>query len=123
MNNEYILLDSGNLKKLEQVGPYRIIRPALNAFWKPALPEREWKDALSEFVRDSSGNGRWRNREAIPDTWNCLLGKMNIKIKPTGFGPLSIHRVSSSAIFVRHKAARTVASVVANRMYCRRIAP
>ena len=88
MNNEYRLLDSGNLKKLEQVGPYRIIRPALNAFWKPELPEKEWKDAVSEFVRDSSGNGKWRNREALPDTWNCVLGKMTIKIKPTGFGHL-----------------------------------
>ncbi|MBQ9089059.1 MAG: class I SAM-dependent methyltransferase [Lentisphaeria bacterium] len=88
MKNEYILLDSGNLKKLEQVGPYRIIRPALNAFWKPALPEREWKSAVSEFVRDSSGNGRWHNREALPETWNCILGKMTIKIKPTSFGHL-----------------------------------
>lgn len=85
MNKEYQLLDSGNLKKLEQVGPYRIIRPALNAFWKPALPEKEWKAAVSEFVRDSSGNGKWRNREALPDTWNCILGKMTIKIKPTGY--------------------------------------
>ena len=88
MNKEYQLLDSGNLKKLEQVGPYRIIRPALNAFWKPVLPESEWKSAVSEFVRDSSGNGRWRNREALPDTWNCILGKMTIKIKPTSFGHL-----------------------------------
>ena len=74
MNNNYQLLDSGNLKKLEQVGPYRIIRPALNAFWKPALPEKEWKVAISEFVRDSSGNGKWRNREALPDTWTCTSG-------------------------------------------------
>ena len=36
---KYQLLDSGNLKKLEQVGEYRLIRPALNAFWKPELPE------------------------------------------------------------------------------------
>ena len=38
MEKDYILLDSGNLKKLEQVGPYRLIRPALNAFWQPSLP-------------------------------------------------------------------------------------
>ncbi len=28
----YRLLDSGNCRKLEQAGPYKIIRPALNAF-------------------------------------------------------------------------------------------
>ena len=91
MNKDYILLDSGNLKKLEQVGPYRIIRPALNAFWKPDLPEKEWNAAVSEFVRDSSGNGKWRNREALPDTWTCILGKMTVKIKPTSFGHLELH--------------------------------
>ena len=84
MAKDYILLDSGNLKKLEQVGPYRLIRPALNAFWKPSLHPSEWKCADAEFVRDSSGNGKWHNREALPDTWNCILGKMTIKIKKCG---------------------------------------
>ena len=34
----YKVLDSGNLRKLEQAGPYRLVRPALNAFWKPSPP-------------------------------------------------------------------------------------
>ena len=88
MVEEYRLLDSGNLKKLEQVGPYRIIRPALNAFWSPSLPESEWKAAVSEFQRDSSGNGRWLRRERLPEFWTCTWGKMILKIKPTGFGHL-----------------------------------
>ena len=41
----YRLLDSGNCRKLEQAGPYRIIRPALNAFWKPTLPQKEWDNS------------------------------------------------------------------------------
>lgn len=85
---KYQLLDSGNLRKLEQVGPYRIIRPALNAFWKPALPEKEWHLAVSEFVRDSSGNGKWSNRQNLPESWLCSWGEMVLKIKPTGFGHL-----------------------------------
>ena len=55
--SEYLLLDSGNCKKLEQVGQYRIIRPALNAFWKPTLPESEWLKADATFTRESSGGG------------------------------------------------------------------
>jgi len=53
----YRLLDSGNLQKLEAVGPYRLIRPALNAFWKPTLNESEWSRADGVFHRNSSGGG------------------------------------------------------------------
>ena len=41
-NFKYTLLDSGHLQKLEQVGNYKLIRPALNAFWPPSLPGTEW---------------------------------------------------------------------------------
>ncbi|MBE6388744.1 MAG: SAM-dependent methyltransferase [Lentisphaerae bacterium] len=88
MSSDYVLLDSGNLKKLEQVGPYRLIRPALNAFWRPSLPETEWRAADAEFVRDSSGHGKWRNRERIPDVWQAHWGGVNMQIKPTNFGHL-----------------------------------
>ena len=33
MSGRYELLDSGNFAKLEQVGEYRLVRPALNAAW------------------------------------------------------------------------------------------
>ena len=88
MAEKYQLLDSGNLRKLEQVGKYRLIRPALNAFWKPSLPEKEWKSADAEFIRDSSGHGSWRNRERLPEQWTVILGGMEIRIKPTSFGHL-----------------------------------
>ena len=86
--SEYLLLDSGNMRKLEQVGPYRLIRPALNAFWRPELPEAEWRAADAEFVRDSSGRGAWRNRERLPDRWEARWGGFVMRIKPTGFGHL-----------------------------------
>ena len=54
---KYQLLDSGNLQKLEQVGEYRLIRPALNAFWRPELSAKEWDKADAVFTRDSSGGG------------------------------------------------------------------
>lgn len=84
----YRLLDSGNLQKLEQVGEYRLIRPALNAFWQPELPESEWASADAEFTRDSSGGGRWTFHRTLPESWVAEWGGFSLKMKPTGFGHL-----------------------------------
>ena len=85
----YILLDSGNGRKLEQAGAYRIIRPALNAFWKPSLPESEWNKADAEFKRDSGGGGTWTWKNGRrPDDWTLSWGGINLYVKPTQFGHL-----------------------------------
>jgi 23S rRNA (cytosine1962-C5)-methyltransferase len=39
-NEDYALLDSGGGEKLEQYGPYRIVRPEGQAIWQKALPAR-----------------------------------------------------------------------------------
>ena len=86
----YRLLDSGNCKKLEQVGEYRIIRPALNAFWQPTLPAGEWNKADAEFKRESGGGGgiwNWKGRKQ-PAEWAVLWGEIPLLIKPTHFGHL-----------------------------------
>ena len=70
----YQLLDSGHLRKLEQVGPYRLIRPALNAFWGPSLPASEWEAADAVFTRDSSGGGKWSFRNRLPEARNDRVG-------------------------------------------------
>lgn len=85
---KYQLLDSGNKMKLEQVGEYRLIRPALNAFWKPLLPQKEWDSACGIFVRDSSGGGKWTWKQKVPTSWVVQWGNFNITIKPTNFGHL-----------------------------------
>lgn len=84
----YRLLDSGNQKKLEQVGPYRLIRPALNAFWPPQLPETEWQAADAVFTRNSDGSGHWKYRRELPGSWVAQWGNFNLIMKPTGFGHL-----------------------------------
>ena len=84
----YRLLDSGNLQKLEAVGPYRLIRPALNAFWKPTLNESEWSRADGVFHRNSSGGGRWEWHREVPASWLAEWGRFALTIKPTNFGHL-----------------------------------
>ena len=85
---EYRLLDSGNLMKLEEVGPYRLVRPALNAVWPPSLPETEWRRADAVFTRDAGGSGKWSCRNPLPAEWCARWGGLVMRIKPTAFGHL-----------------------------------
>ena len=87
----YILLDSGNCRKLEQVGYIRVIRPALNAFWKPSLDESEWAKADTEFKREPGGGGgvwHWRKNLQPPAEWAVTWENIPLLIKPTNFGHL-----------------------------------
>ncbi len=71
-NEDYALLDSGDGRKLEQYGAYRIIRPEGQAIWRPALDEREWKraDAIFTGDTDEEGMGRWSfPKMPLGETW------------------------------------------------------
>jgi 23S rRNA (cytosine1962-C5)-methyltransferase len=71
-NNDYALLDSGDGEKLEQYGPYRIVRPEGQAIWQKALPAREWQGADAVFTgnTDEEGMGRWRfPKTPLGETW------------------------------------------------------
>ena len=71
-NDDYALLDSGAGRKLEQYGPYRIVRPEGQAIWQPAWPAREWERADAVFTGDidAEGMGRWRFPKApLGETW------------------------------------------------------
>ena len=83
---KYQLLDTGNCQKLEQIGKYRLIRPTLNAFWKPALPQSEWNEAAGIFTRDASGGGSWDWRQKLPESWIAEWGGFKLNVKATSFG-------------------------------------
>lgn len=85
----YQLLDSGGFEKLEQVGPYRLVRPAANAVWPKSRPLSEWNSARGVFTRDSSGGGKWRwNGTPLKDSWVVEWGGLKLVVKPTNFGHL-----------------------------------
>lgn len=72
----YHLIDSGNGEKLEQYGPYRIVRPEAQALWPKALPEAVWEAADAVFTGDTEedGMGRWRfPRDVLGETWPMQL--------------------------------------------------
>ncbi|TIW39923.1 MAG: class I SAM-dependent rRNA methyltransferase, partial [Mesorhizobium sp.] len=71
-NADYALLDSGSGQKLEQYGPYRIVRPEGQAIWQRALPARDWEraDAIFTGDTDEEGIGRWRfPKTPLGETW------------------------------------------------------
>jgi len=71
-DEDYALLDSGAGRKLEQYGPYRIIRPEGQAIWQPAWDAAEWEKADAIFTGDTDeeGMGRWRfPRIPLGETW------------------------------------------------------
>ncbi|MCO6176748.1 class I SAM-dependent rRNA methyltransferase [Ciceribacter sp. RN22] len=73
---DFHLIDSGDGAKLEQYGPYRIIRPEAQALWPKALPAHVWDraDAIFTGDTDEDGMGRWRfTREALGETWPLSL--------------------------------------------------
>ncbi|HCL67322.1 MAG TPA: SAM-dependent methyltransferase [Rhizobium sp.] len=73
---DFHLIDSGEGLKLEQYGPYRIVRPEAQALWPRALPAHIWEraDAIFTGDTDEDGMGRWRfPREALGETWPLSL--------------------------------------------------
>src|SRR5215510_3184082 len=60
--SSYALLDTGNGAKLEQVGPYRLVRPAPQALWHPVSPSEVWNTAAACYHRHSAGGGAWTFR-------------------------------------------------------------
>jgi 23S rRNA (cytosine1962-C5)-methyltransferase len=87
----YELLDCGNGQKLEQVGPYRFVRPASQAVWSPSLPASEWNNVDGVYTRFSGGNGKWKFPKKRPkDEWAIDMAGVGFINKMTDFGHLGI---------------------------------
>lgn len=84
----YQLLDSGDGQKLEQFGPYTLVRPCAQAVWKPTLPSSSWDVADATFSRDE-GN-RWEERNKLPEEWTIEVEGITFRISPTPFGHLGL---------------------------------
>ncbi len=90
MQHTYTLLDAGDFRKLEQVGPYRIIRPAAAAVWRPQLDASEWQ-AEFEFQRFSGGDGKWFTHcKKSPEKWPIKFAELDLVMRKTDFGHLGL---------------------------------
>jgi len=88
---DYELLDSGNGRKLERFGPYRLVRPEAEAIWKPALGEREWMDIHAEFKPSPEENGgHWQIQKPIPDRWRMYYRDLNFWVQTSASKHLGV---------------------------------
>ncbi|EQA46833.1 S-adenosylmethionine-dependent methyltransferase domain protein [Leptospira broomii serovar Hurstbridge str. 5399] len=85
----YELIDSGNFKKLEQIGPYKIIRPSPVSAWPPTKIAL-WKDADGEYYRSDKGGGNWKWADMPEDEFFVEIDDLSVKIRFTPFGHLGL---------------------------------
>jgi 23S rRNA (cytosine1962-C5)-methyltransferase len=90
MQGDYRLLDSGNSLKLEQIGPYRIVRPSPQAIWTPRLAKSVWDQADAVFKRDSSGSGKWSFKGRVKREFELLFSSLALEIRLTNFGHIGL---------------------------------
>lgn len=88
--NTYQLLDSGNFRKLEQIGPYLLDRPAPQAIWRPSQAAEVWATADALYHRSGSGGGHWEFKRKLPDSWPITYYGLTMRIKLTDFGHLGL---------------------------------
>lgn len=89
-NSEYLLLDSGEKKKLEQLGPYRIVRPANEACYRISLPELWGEKVHAIYHRSSDGGGHWEYQDLVPKQFPITIGMFRAYVRLTGFGHIGV---------------------------------
>lgn len=75
----YQLLDTGDQQRLEQWGPYRIIRPEPTAQWARQNPPA-WQTPDAIFQGATAGQGTWEQHRPLPVTWSITLGRWQFAI-------------------------------------------
>ena len=86
--DDWGLIDSGNGRKLERYGPFKVGRPEPQAMWAPA--SGEW-DPDATFVpgSDEEGGGRWVNHRNVPREWDLSRGGVKFHASLTPFRHLA----------------------------------
>jgi 23S rRNA (cytosine1962-C5)-methyltransferase len=88
---DYALLDSGNGLKLEQYGPYRLLRPEPEAVWSPALGPSEWKNVQAVFKPSAEENGgHWENLQPLPEYWTMQYRDLRFRVQTTASRHLGV---------------------------------
>lgn len=94
-SKSYRLLDSGQGRKLEDVGGFIIDRPCGQAVWEKTLKDGRWQEVHAIFSRE--GGSSWSYRKNMPAEWIIELDGLKFHISPTDFGHLGVfpeHRYS-----------------------------
>lgn len=90
---DYALLDSGDGRKLERLGPMLLDRPDPQAIWRPSLAPGRWAEADARFLagREEEGSGRWETRRGRePEPWPIAYGAVRVEAQLTAFRHLGL---------------------------------
>jgi 23S rRNA (cytosine1962-C5)-methyltransferase len=88
--NDYELLDFGEGRKLERLGPYTLDRPAVGTdALERQLPAAPWKQA-ARYERTQGDRGKWRHQFPLPSTWEINFDQLVFEVKPTEFGHVGV---------------------------------
>jgi 23S rRNA (cytosine1962-C5)-methyltransferase len=87
---DYALVDSGDGRKLERYGPYRVVRPEPQCLWRPRLPGADWEAADAVFdPSDEEEAGHWRFRAGALGPWPLAWGPARFHGQFTSFRHLA----------------------------------
>lgn len=81
---DYQLLDSGGGERLEQWGPYCLIRPDPQVIW-PRSAQADWSRWDGRYERSAAGGGKWEFRRKLPPEWVIRYRSWSFLVRPTNF--------------------------------------
>ncbi len=75
----YALLDFGGGRRLEQWGPYRLIRPDPMALGSPSNPHA-WTSPDAVYAGEK-GKGSWVRHSALPEHWAVTFDDIQLRVR------------------------------------------
>lgn len=81
---DYQILDTSSGEKLEQWGPYLLIRPDPQVIWKTDKELPEWRKWNGYYHRSNKGGGSWDFRN-LPEEWQISYRDLHFHLKPFAF--------------------------------------
>lgn len=81
---DYVLLDAGEMEKLESWNGVILRRPDPMAIW-PVLKPELWKKADAIYHRSNKGGGYWEFNRKLKNEWTIKYNDLTLKVSPTSF--------------------------------------
>lgn len=81
---DYAVIDAGDKEKLERWGDITLRRPDPQSIWPKKYPKL-WNTSDADYMRSSSGGGKWDFKKKLPDKWQITYRDLKFFVRPTGF--------------------------------------
>jgi len=88
--DQYELLDFGDGRRLERLGPYLLDRPCPAVEDVAKADPAVWEQADARFERIEKNQGRWTPEGVLPPRWPIHCGSFRLELKPNEYGHLGV---------------------------------